>query len=108
MVDLICLPPSSLDIILHMDWLSANCVMLNCSDKTIVFPSTPSYEYVISISLYLDSLVVNYCNTESQGYVLLSASVSDYEQKLSDIPVIREYSDVFLKDIPEFPPRKGN
>ena len=108
MVDLICHPPFSLDIILRMDWLSTNRVMLNCSDKTIVFPSTPSYEYVISISLYLDSLVVNYCNTESQGYVLLSASVSEYEQKLSDIPVIREYSDVFLKDIPEFPPRKGN
>ena len=63
-VDLICLPLSGLDIILGMDWLSANRVMLNCSDKTILFPSTSSFESVIPISLYLSSLSIDYCGTE--------------------------------------------
>ena len=39
-VDLICLPLFGLDIILGMDWLSANHVMLNFYDRSIVFPST--------------------------------------------------------------------
>ena len=37
-VDLICLTLINLDIILGMDWLSANHVMVNCFDKTICFP----------------------------------------------------------------------
>ena len=36
--DLICLPLSSLDLILGMDWLLVNRVIINCSEKSIVFP----------------------------------------------------------------------
>ena len=42
--NLIYLPLSRLDIILDMDWLSANRVMLNCSEKTVVFSSISSSE----------------------------------------------------------------
>ena len=106
MADLICLPLSSLNIILGMDKLSTNRVILNYSDKIIVFRSTLSFEFLISVSFYLNSLVVNYCETKSQGYVLLSVSVSEYEQKLSEMPMVREYPNVFLKNILEFPPEK--
>ena len=30
----------------------------------------------------------------------------EIDHKLDDIPVVREYLDVFLKDIPEFPPER--
>ena len=56
--NLICLPLSGLDIILGMDWLSINRVMLNCSDKTIMFSSISPPESVTSIDLYLSSLAV--------------------------------------------------
>ena len=36
--NLICLPLSSLDLILGMDWLSANHAMINGSEKSIVLP----------------------------------------------------------------------
>ena len=55
--NLICLPLSSLDIILHMDWFSANRVMLNYFDKTIVFSSTPSSNSVIPI---YNTLIISY------------------------------------------------
>ena len=74
--NLICLPLSRLDIILGMDWLSANRVMLNCFDKIAVFPSTLSSESITLVNLYLSSLVVNYCGKENQGYVLLSTNVA--------------------------------
>ncbi|XP_027348048.1 uncharacterized protein LOC113859485 [Abrus precatorius] len=37
LVNLICLPLSDLDVILGMDWLSANHVLLDCQEKTLVF-----------------------------------------------------------------------
>ena len=104
--NLICLPLSGLDIILGMDSLSANHVILNCSDKTIVFPSILSLEPVTPMNLYLSSLAVNRCGTENQGYVLLLTSVTEADQELNNIPVIREYLDVFPEDIPKFPLEK--
>ncbi|XP_027351237.1 uncharacterized protein LOC113862348 [Abrus precatorius] len=38
-VNLICLPLSDLDVILGMDWLSANHVMIDCPNKKLVFDS---------------------------------------------------------------------
>jgi len=39
LVNLIYLPLSQLDIILGMDWLCANQVILNCAEKSVVFPN---------------------------------------------------------------------
>ena len=103
--DIIYLLLSSLDIVLGMDWFSANHVMLNCYEKTIIFPSTLSSEFMIPKSLNLNSLVVNCCKIKSQGYILLLASVSENE-KLGEIHVVREYPNVFPKDILELPPER--
>ena len=102
--NLICLPLSGLDIILGMDWLSANRVMLNCSDKTIIFPSVPPPEPMTPVNLYLSSLAVYHYGNRSQGYILLSTNMTEVDQKLDDIIVVREYPDVFPEDIPEFSP----
>ena len=32
--------------------------------------------------------------------------MTEVDQKLDDIPVVREYPDVFPEDIPEFPPER--
>ena len=77
--------------------------MLNCSDKTIVFLSALSSGYVTSVILYLNSLTVNYCGKDKQGYVLLLTNVAEVYQKLKDIQVVREYLGVFPEDILEFP-----
>ena len=42
----------------------------------------------------------------SQGYILLSTNVTEVDQKLDAIPVVREYPDVFLEDITEFTPER--
>ena len=101
--NLICLPLSGLDVILGMDWLSANRVMLNCSKKSIVFPSTLFAKPVTSMCLYLNCLVFEHCKVESQEYIHFLASEMELDQVLAKIPVVREFPDVFPKDIPEFP-----
>ena len=80
--------------------------MFNYSDKTVVFSSVSSFEPQASINLYLNSLAVNCCGLESQGYILLSTNVMEVEQKLDDILVVKEYPDVFPEDIPEFAPKR--
>ena len=77
--NLICLPLSRLDIILSMDWLSANRVMLNCSDKTIVFPSVPPPKFVTLVNLYLNSLAVYHYGNRSQGYILPSTNMTEVD-----------------------------
>ena len=43
---------------------------------------------------------------ENHGHVLRLTSVMEADQELNNIPVVREYPDVFPQDIPEFPPEK--
>ncbi|XP_017410988.1 uncharacterized protein LOC108323136 [Vigna angularis] len=37
-VNLICLPLQGLDVILGMDWISANRILIDCGEKKLVFP----------------------------------------------------------------------
>ena len=89
-----------------MDWLSANRFMLNCSDRAIVFPLVSSPESVTPVNIYLSSLAVHDCRDRSQGYILLSTNITELDQKIDGIPVVREYLDVFPEYIPKFPPER--
>ena len=44
--------------------------------------------------------------TQSQGLYPLFVKCPESKQSLSEIPVVREYPDVFPGDIPEFPPER--
>ena len=39
-----------------------------------------------------------------QGYLAYAIDVRDSGSRLEDIPVVREFSDVFLEDLPSIPP----
>ena len=71
--NLICLPLSGLDLILSMDWLSANHAMINCFEKSIMLPPIP-VELVEPICLFLNSVKVGSSESDNQGYVLLMES----------------------------------
>ena len=43
---------------------------------------------------------------ENHGHVLRLTSVMEADQELNNIPVVKEYPDVFPEDIPEFPLEK--
>ena len=38
-VNLICLPLQELEVILGMDWLSANRILIDCREKKLLFPT---------------------------------------------------------------------
>jgi len=45
-VNLICLPLQELEVILGMDWLSANRILIDCREKRLLFPDSEGLELV--------------------------------------------------------------
>ncbi|KAI3802550.1 hypothetical protein L1987_30686 [Smallanthus sonchifolius] len=79
----------SFDIIVGMDWLSENQAEIICSEKIVRIP-LPSGE-ILSVQGERSALV---------------ADKSTEEKKLEDIPIVREFPDVFPEDLPSLPPHR--
>ena len=104
--NLICLPMIGLDLILGLDWLSENHVLLDCSTKSVYFMPEDTEGPVVVNNYYLNSMMVNCSGIECQGILLLTAGVSGDDQRLEQISVVCEFSEVFPDDIDEFPPNR--
>ncbi|RDX85579.1 hypothetical protein CR513_33212, partial [Mucuna pruriens] len=106
-VNLICLPMSGLDVILGMDWLSSNCVVINCSNKTISIATQP-----MSIDLFVSNSIISIvpclkCLVErAQGYILLFSIKVEVENDVETIRVVCKFCDVFPKEVFSLPPNK--
>ncbi|KAA0054800.1 reverse transcriptase [Cucumis melo var. makuwa] len=87
-VTLLVLDMQDFDVILGMDWLSANHANIDCFGKEVVFnpPSGASFKF------------------RGAGMVL---DIKEPEVSLSSEPVVREYPDVFPDELPGLlPPRE--
>ncbi|XP_020997198.1 uncharacterized protein LOC110280479 [Arachis duranensis] len=61
---------------------------------------------VVATGYYLNSVMVHCSGEECQGYILLAANALGDAQNLDQISVVRDFPEVFPKDIPEFPPQR--
>ncbi|KAA0053355.1 gag protease polyprotein [Cucumis melo var. makuwa] len=113
-VTLLVLDMQDFDVILGMDWLLANHASIDCFGKEVVFnpPSRPSFKFrgpgMVCIPKVISTMKAS--KLLSQGTWGILASVVDTrepEVSLSSEPVVREYPDVFLDEIPGLlPPRE--
>ncbi|KAL4329119.1 hypothetical protein AHAS_Ahas13G0268200 [Arachis hypogaea] len=104
--DLICLLMVGVEMILGFECLSKNRVLLDCLERTIRFMPEGENGAVVATGYYLNSVMVHCSGKECQGYILLAANALGDAQNLDQIPVVREFLEVFPKDIPEFPPQR--
>ncbi|XP_015950794.1 uncharacterized protein LOC107475649 [Arachis duranensis] len=104
--DLICLPMVGLEMILGFDWLSKNRILLDCFERTIRFMPEGENGAVVATGYYLNSVMVHYSGEECQGYIMLAANALGDAQNIDQIPVVRDFPEVFPEDIPEFPPQR--
>jgi len=104
-INLICLPLSHLDIVLVMDWLSSNHVLLNCHDKTFIFESHIGETFD---SKELKESITNHNEIPkgSQVYMILTSLKVKEIPDINKFPVVCEYLDVFLEDVPWLPPQR--
>ncbi|RVW60053.1 Retrovirus-related Pol polyprotein from transposon 17.6 [Vitis vinifera] len=111
-VDLVLLDLQDFDVILGMDWLASYHAFVDCFEKRVTFsiPGQPKFSFegkhvdrplrMIS-ALRASSLLKKGC----QGF-LASVMSNESDLKLEDIPIVKEYPDVFLEDLPGLPPKR--
>ncbi|GJX89897.1 putative reverse transcriptase domain-containing protein, partial [Tanacetum coccineum] len=90
-IDLIPLGHGSFDVIVGMDWLSKNKAEIVCHEKVVRIPLEGG-----------EVLRVQGERTLRGTQTLMSTKVE--EPELSDIPIVRDFTDVFPEDLSGLPP----
>ncbi|GKE31016.1 putative reverse transcriptase domain-containing protein, partial [Tanacetum coccineum] len=92
-IDLILLGHGSFDVIIGMDWLSKNKVVIVCHEKVVEIPIDEG-----------GILRVHGERIWKAAKALMNAKVD--EPRISDIPVVRGFTNVFPEDLSGLPPQR--
>ncbi|XP_057546014.1 uncharacterized protein LOC130825005 [Amaranthus tricolor] len=112
LADLKHFPMTEFDVILGMDWLYRYQVIIYCHDKRIVMKDHEgkeiSYSGVNGKKGVRIVSALKMMRLLRKGEMVFLCSVKDVseERKLEDIPVVREYPDVFPNELPGIPPER--
>ena len=109
--DLIVLGIHDFDIVLGMDWLSKHRATLDCYKKEVrlVRPEEPGVIFrgirrEIAPSLINAMTASKMLRKGCQGYLAFVVDRRQEGTRLEDIPIVKEFPDVFLDDILGLPP----
>ncbi|GAU35508.1 hypothetical protein TSUD_155390 [Trifolium subterraneum] len=106
-VDLICLPLKDMDIVLGMDWLSANTVYIGGAEKNLYVPIDLNAESrALTALLQNTHQLIQYLGAENKCFSIMFTISSESSLSPSDIPIVREYLDVFPEEINSLPPER--
>ena len=100
-VNLVCMNLEGLDVILGMDWLSSNHIVIDCKRHKVVFPESEGLK-LISTNRALKEIE----ERATRYMIVAQGEKKSSEEKIRSIPVVDEYADVFLDEIPELPPSR--
>uniref|UniRef100_A0A2N9GV60 RNA-directed DNA polymerase n=1 Tax=Fagus sylvatica TaxID=28930 RepID=A0A2N9GV60_FAGSY len=89
--DLVLLGMHDFDVILGMNWLAAYHASVDCFEKEVVFRPP---------ALRANRLLRKGC----RGFLASVVDLQKKELEIEDIPVVREFPDVFPEDLPGLPP----
>ncbi|KAI3762611.1 hypothetical protein L1987_53048 [Smallanthus sonchifolius] len=112
-IDLLPVELGSFDIVIGMDWLSKNRAKIVCFEKFVRIP-LPSEE-ILSIRGEKCRTMLKTINCMKahkylrKGYCAFLAHIVEKkpeERRLEDIPIIRDYPEVFPEDLPGLPPSR--
>ncbi|GJS49428.1 putative reverse transcriptase domain-containing protein [Tanacetum coccineum] len=92
-INLIPLGHGSFDVIVRMDWLSQHKAVIVCHEKVVEIPVK-------------DGRILRVHRERTVGITKALKSAKEDEPKLSDISVVREFIDVFPKDLSGLPPQR--
>ncbi|XP_077217941.1 uncharacterized protein LOC143852443 [Tasmannia lanceolata] len=113
LADLILLELSDFDVILGMDWLSIHYALIDYNKKVVNFEIPGEEKFCFegsgahSTPMVLSAMQA--CRLLRQGCEAFLASVvevNDNDMKIENIPVVREFTDVFLEDLLGLPPSR--
>ena len=99
-VNLICLPLQELEVIIGMDWLSANRILIDCWEKRLLFPNSEEPKFLSSHG------VMRELQEGAQCFMIFTHLEVEREEMKSVIPVVHEFEDVFPDEVPGLPPNR--
>ena len=109
--NLILLDIHDFDVILGMDWLSRHHATVDCYRKEVRFCRPGDIEVVFyGLRKTLPNSIMTAMKASKmfrkpyQGYLAYAIEVRDSGSRLEDIPVVKEFPDVFPEDLPGIPP----
>ena len=112
-IDLLPIQLGSFDVVVGMDWLSKNKAEVICHEKIIRIPLANDETLIVHGEKRDVPLRIISCMKAQKclrkGCVAFLAHVIDKkaeEPKLEDIPVVKEFPDVFPEDLPGLPPQR--
>nr|CAD1835720.1 unnamed protein product [Ananas comosus var. bracteatus] len=99
------------DVVLGMDWLTQYYATIDCTNRTVTFRE-PGQQEVVYKGYRSSLFAMTISSSRARQLIrrgcvayLASISVSDGEAvKIDDIPVVREFRDVFPTELPGMPP----
>ena len=108
--NLVLLDIQDFDVILGMDWLSRHHATMDCFRKEVKFcrPGEPEITFygvrkILSSSMMSVMMAGKMIQKSYPGYLPYVVEVREDDVRLEDIPVIREFPDMFPNDLPELP-----
>ncbi|KAJ0748572.1 putative nucleotidyltransferase, Ribonuclease H [Helianthus annuus] len=112
-IDLIPIVLGSFDIVIGMDWLSQHQAEILCSEKIIRIPRSGQEPLEVqgdksgAVVGIISFLKAQKCLRKGHTAILaLFTDASAKEKKLEDIPVVRDFPQVFPEDLPSLPPHR--
>ena len=111
--DLILIDLKGLDVILGMGWLASNYASMDCFHKEVIFrrPGLPVVVFYgerrrapsgLIFAISARCLLQKGC----KGYLAHVVDTRSSEVRLEDIPVVRDFMDVFPDYLPGLPPER--
>ncbi|GJX25650.1 putative reverse transcriptase domain-containing protein [Tanacetum coccineum] len=108
-IDLMPIKLGSFDVVIGMDWLSKYHARIICDEKVVHIPIDGETLIIRGDQSKTRLSLISCIKTEryiSRGYQVFVAQVMEKksdEKRLEDIPVVREFLEVFPKDLPGLP-----
>ncbi|GKA31865.1 putative reverse transcriptase domain-containing protein [Tanacetum coccineum] len=117
-IDLMPVPLGSFDVIVGMDWLTKYHGVIICDEKivrfgkeTLIFqgdgsnPRKESRLNIISCTKTQEYLSKG-CDVFLEHITMKEAKDKSEEKRLEDVPIVRDFPEVFLEDLPGIPPAR--
>ncbi|GJZ01108.1 putative reverse transcriptase domain-containing protein [Tanacetum coccineum] len=109
-IDLMPIKLGSFDVVVGMDWLSKYHARIICDEKVVHIPINGEILIIrgdrskTRLSLISCIKTERYISRGCQVFVAQVMKKKPEEKRLEDIPVVREFPEVFPKDLPGLPP----
>ena len=101
------------DIIFGMDWLATHYAIVDCHRKNVIFQVPGEIEFCfVGGGAYTSPRVISALQARHmlkkwcKGYLAIVRDTQQGELKLEEIPIVKEFPNVFLVDLPRLPPDK--